>query len=503
MRVTRQCNFSVILLLHLVGVSTHFGPHLSTYIRWNETGVQRVQSSMIPLETSDPSFQHIDEILQLHWLEDLHDHKCLDAALGFSHCGPSSLWKIVPANRRHARRRQWIRWATEQDDVDMDTSDQPLAYALQLADGFDTIRLKSPARNVSVSALLHADDFQRRECLSRRRKDNSLLLVPCAEDRAWFWKINENGILHFDKPLRGSRSDSRKNTSRKRLLKKQQTLDCMWRKGSQTMLHPCDGQIEGSGHTDGRAIQLQFVRLKEHRTTNNAGNDQTRLATDQNARRSTSSKGSLQYTPINHETRGAYATLSPLNKVPSQVDIAHVHASTADQDPKERRSKPISTTFLPHQSPGLVAKELPKLLDNSNPILMISEQKPNQSREPTGKPDHVPSMLRDGTSVPERPMVRKIQMNPYIASSTQERWTDPQTGELQQLLQCWLHCSLRRLIRPNSLPTGLVYRTDLCEYLGHERKETGRHTLTGVGQYTKTMLNIKVRSRAKAYRFVL
>ena len=57
-------------------------------------------------------------------------------------------------------------------------------------------------------------------------------------------------------------------------------------------------------------------------------------------------------------------------------------------------------------------------------------------------------------------------MNPYVATSNEERWTDPQNG--------------------------LIYHTDLCQYLGHERKDAGRHTLTGVGQYTKTMLKIKV-----------
>jgi len=65
-----------------------------------------------------------------------------------------------------------------------------------------------------------------------------------------------------------------------------------------------------------------------------------------------------------------------------------------------------------------------------------------------------------------KPSIRKIQVNPYISESKDERWTDPQTG--------------------------LDYRTDLCQYLGHERAEAGRHTLTGVGQYTKTVFNIKV-----------
>jgi hypothetical protein len=70
---------------------------------------------------------------------------------------------------------------------------------------------------------------------------------------------------------------------------------------------------------------------------------------------------------------------------------------------------------------------------------------------------------------PTRPIIRnKIPTNPYINDSVDEKWTDPQTQ--------------------------LVYHTDLCHYLGHNRRDAGRHTLTGVGQYMKTVFNIKVRS---------
>ena len=62
--------------------------------------------------------------------------------------------------------------------------------------------------------------------------------------------------------------------------------------------------------------------------------------------------------------------------------------------------------------------------------------------------------------------VRKIPKHPYIEASTDGVWVD---GE-----------------------TGLEYPTDLSEYLGQDRKETGRHTLMGVGQYTRTVFKIKV-----------
>ena len=72
--------------------------------------------------------------------------------------------------------------------------------------------------------------------------------------------------------------------------------------------------------------------------------------------------------------------------------------------------------------------------------------------------DHAPN------SNPHRP--RKIPVHPYIQSSKDFVWVDPLTS--------------------------LEYPTDLCEYLGHTKKEAGRHTLMGVGQYYRTAFNIKV-----------
>ena len=69
--------------------------------------------------------------------------------------------------------------------------------------------------------------------------------------------------------------------------------------------------------------------------------------------------------------------------------------------------------------------------------------------------------------------LRRLETHPYLVSAKNNVWTDPQTG--------------------------LEYPTDLCSYLGHDLKKAGRHTLTGVGYYTKTVLNIKVRVRSSAF----
>jgi hypothetical protein len=61
---------------------------------------------------------------------------------------------------------------------------------------------------------------------------------------------------------------------------------------------------------------------------------------------------------------------------------------------------------------------------------------------------------------------RKIPVHPYIQSSKDFVWVDPLTS--------------------------LEYPTGLCSYLGQNKKEAGRHTLMGVGQYYRTAFNIKV-----------
>lgn len=103
-----------------------------------------------------------------------------------------------------------------------------------------------------------------------------------------------------------------------------------------------------------------------------------------------------------------------------------------------------------------------------NPILLANGNiglAPEKNPTTTTKPVDPPTAMATPPST--RPLIRKIQTNPYINDSVDEKWTDPQTR--------------------------LVYHTDLCQYLGHSRTEVGRHTLTGVGQYMKTVFNIKVR----------
>eukprot|EP00536_Pseudo-nitzschia_multiseries_P016340 jgi/Psemu1/328205/estExt_fgenesh1_pg.C_10800003 len=509
-----------LVILHLVCVSTNLRPKSkrngASFVFWEEAAAARqtletTSTSIISLVESNKRDSTIHDISKLepYWLQDAQDQKCFGSMGLFSECGDANLWRVIPKSKRHVRRRQWIRWAIEDDDVDREAVQG--YYALQVFDQdisefYDPSGTNVTGGSARASSLIHTEeDFTNKECMTRRRKDNKLVIVPCSEDRAWYWRLNQHGILHFDKPARGLVGSSRRasSTNRKRLLNKRQHLElCVWRSNvSEVVLSSCDGNQPASinfdsttspvsnGYDEERLAQVQLVR-------HNYQSD-TRVIQSSPSTSETQSVSSKTKVRIEKQTDGEGEKISERSgqvssppqaktNLPSRVDIAHSHASVSSDRTEPRLSTLHVKSILPHQSADRVSKELPRFLQNTNPILIAtghnlttatskpSVSKGNSKKKSSriiGKGKNTPqSMLHNKDSLPshlnQKPIVRKIQTNPYVEASNDERWTDPQTG--------------------------LVFRTDLCQYLGHERKEVGRHTLTGVGQYTKTMLNIKV-----------
>jgi len=478
---TRTSRFFLVVL-HLVCVSTH--------LRRKEiaAAISTIQSLQYPAvstiysvtENSNQQSKHNDDDddgvnnsnsnkLEPYWLQDAYDKKCFDLRGHFSECGDANLWRVVPKSKRdsyHSMLRQWIRWAREKVDGDQQASIEEY-YALQVF--VDDI---SKFYGVKLSEEKNED----KDCLSRQKKDNKLVIVPCSEDKAWHWKVNEHGMLHFAKPVRGS-------GTKKHLLnnKRHHHLEsCVWRNhnvlSEEAFLHSCDGNqpanknrnsttsLDENGEKN-RVVQIQFVRhnyLQEEgtqlptlSTIKEVSNNNIKSQAQEHINIGKQEEYSPQPPPPQQkETSTMTSSLSSsaesstkINLPPSRVDIAHSHASV-----------PIDRTRLfGVLNPALTA--IPK----STTIKGEEKKSSAFTKEPIlhHNDNHLSS-----SSLSEKPIIRKIQMNPYIAASDDERWTDPKTG--------------------------LVYRTDLCQYLGHERKDAGRHTLTGVGQYTKTMLNIKV-----------
>ena len=101
---------------------------------------------------------------------------------------------------------------------------------------------------------------------------------------------------------------------------------------------------------------------------------------------------------------------------------------------------------------------------NSPQLIAGSITGRNVPKKSTNNLLHTPhSEVGDFNNLNDAPhRLRKIPVHPYIeASKGTGIWKDPQTE--------------------------LNFFTDLSEYLGHDRKETGKHTLMDVGQYTRTM----------------
>lgn len=486
---TRSSRFFVVLL-HLVGVSTHLPSSLS-----GRSGIVGVNPLSIVLETLDPSSFDLDseepniriQPHQPHWLQDvLGDQACLDPMGGFSECGDATLWLVVPkkSSRRQALWRKWITWATEEEETEENTSSSRIqGFALQLYDDTHQQQPLAPQQEVNnvdqlawslSSYTFHYSyyhtrppsvDLSEKECLTRRRRDNQLVLVPCSQDRAWAWHFNENGILHFKKPKSSTpkkeESTDLKQDKNKRKLHKngKKTLECLARNATHSaILTPCDGRPVPFVSADGtRVLQLGLVRQA---TADSSGTDM----------------------PVpSPESAGKTPEASEESRLPpSRIDIAHSHASKATERVELKRSNrmtTLSTNKSPPSSSSDSTTSLPlTFFKDTNPILLANGHtsppgnKPLVAKSSIGKTmDSMssPTSPSSGSSAARtKPMIRKIQVNPYINESQDERWTDPLTG--------------------------LVYHTDLCHYLGHDRKEVGRHTLTGVGQYMKTVFNIKV-----------
>eukprot|EP00429_Kryptoperidinium_foliaceum_P020819 CAMPEP_0176030184 /NCGR_PEP_ID=MMETSP0120_2-20121206/14844_1 /TAXON_ID=160619 /ORGANISM="Kryptoperidinium foliaceum, Strain CCMP 1326" /LENGTH=949 /DNA_ID=CAMNT_0017363421 /DNA_START=182 /DNA_END=3031 /DNA_ORIENTATION=+ len=483
---TRSSRFFVVLV-HLLGVSTHIP---------SSGGIVGVNPLSVVLETLDPALLESDDSLdsgllhgQPHWIQDvLGDQACLDPMGGFSECGDATLWFVIPkkSSKRQARWRQWITWATEEEETEENTSSNRIqGYALQL---FDESHQESKGEKSQVSypyLRQHSptSNLSERECLTRRRKDNKLVLIPCSQDRAWAWHFNENGILYFKKPKGGS--PVQRDLKQKRLLKKHgKKLECLGRSGTspEALLMPCDGLEPTPENLNGSPSSLKERVLRIALV---------RQATADVSRKAVGQKGHVEeklYARPPHDDTTSNESPLARKPPPSRIDIAHSHASATprQQDRVELKTGGVrmatslsATKATPSASKGTSTTDtlLPlNYFKYSNPIMFAHDHigtPRQQGPRKTTEGSHVVTKMKQKSDLAEgntntkmSPQVRKIQINPYISESINEEWTDPQTN--------------------------LVFRTDLCRYLGHDRAEVGRHTLTGVGQFMKTVFNIKV-----------
>jgi hypothetical protein len=293
------------------------------------------------------------------------------------------------------------------------------------------------------------DDFSEltksRDCLTttrRKRGNNVIGLGRCASlETAWSWRVSGEGIL-----FRGG--------------KRLQPRLCLWRtNGTVPVLSSCEADEEDSAM---RLVRFSMVRY--HSSSKSAAVERVLQEDLQQKKR----------IEENEKRQSEHASTQQGHHVTS-VDLAHSHASEPIASPDVKPSSQllyslVSPAFKERTDASMVPRNI---LKDASPILLAmgDRQRGNDKSINTMSTISTLDTTRSSTTTtPNRAStslkLRKMPTHPYIASAKNNVWTDPQTG--------------------------LEFQTDLCEYLGHDRKESGRHTLTGVGQYTRTVFNIKV-----------
>ena len=360
---------------------------------------------------------------------------------------------------------------------------------------------------------------------------STLQVGPCSSNDAWVWHVNRDGIL-----VRGSTKAEKRRRKRKwriaprrassaaaaadgsgRLAASSSQADfgCVHRTTNSTMatLLPCDGdrkQLPEDGG-DTSLVGFSLVRYPSIAVRNAPRQRITDAAAMDNAESTWGPWTVLEAS--SSATQDSTQTPSAKEKANGHAEEQHLPTSRtnsqnqASAGAKHRNKVDLkSTASMLHTSiePGAKAKkqhtsashirdapaaingvafhnQLSAIKDGptakgglSYTKLSVNQNKDNgkgqtriheekESQEARGSGDHH-HHHHGSDSAPHRP--RKIPVHPYIQSSKDFVWVDPLTS--------------------------LEYPTDLCRYLGHTKKEAGRHTLMGVGQYYRTAFNIKV-----------
>lgn len=485
-----------IVLLHLVGVRTNL-PLKRRGLFFN-VGIVGVHPVAILLEKLllDPK-DGLDGLLRKmpqslgenvlndpYWLQDDKDGRCLGPTGFFAECGDATLWvlhrqkSLNRDNHDNDDKRGWLvsLWPWTSDSDDRNANDEESSYALQLIDT-EVIPITSRPGESSSSGLR---EFVKQQILDKTRRksdddleclmvhndkqkqlnnDNPLLhLGSCSSKQAWGWSIDGKGVLsHMDV----------KAQKRKRQTKQHQPSLCVWRKINsngatvESCSNPHDPQQQ-------RKVDFSLVGYKTNPTA----------------------PLSQVHTPEKEEPipPAEEAPSSNLQPQPQQrVQHTLMTTSNSDSSPQKYTSmhpelKPMSSLLF---TPLSQESHAVSVLKDSNPLMMTRDinsrkkMQPSSSsssssktsltrttpmkKPPTQKLLHVPPST---TRAPVVTAPRKIPKHPYLEEAKNNMWKDPATD--------------------------LEYHTDISDYLGFDRKTAGRHSLMGVGQYSRTVFNVKI-----------
>jgi len=436
-----------IVLIHVIGVSTTIpGQHGTSFTKINKYAV--ILEKLLLDEDRLDGLDGLDALLRRSiedgeesdifsepfWIQDQVDGLCL-TPFGFSDCGDASLWYIRPDIQR---KRTWRH-------RDNNKVRENFNYALEYV---NTGGGKS-------------------ECLltTKRRipKENAATPFGSCEsqfDRAFGWHINGRGVLHSYKGRKVSRNSV--------------FAQCLWRYNlTSSTLGSCSPSSFNGPNNGRRLAKLSLVR-----------HESAAAAAKRAANCLAQAKNTtwLSHKPVvvsKNETKSEDNSF-PAEQIPRSKDRAHSQASEPVHHHKLKAFKKVGSA-----AGGLVtgvgvctenlcglSKRKGSVVTSKKTLLKLGETKPilfREEKETRGIKKqkslaHSTSKKLDFNDAAHK--LRRLETHPYIAVAKNEIWTDSQTG--------------------------LQFPTDLCRYLGQDLKSAGRHTLTGMGYYTKTIMNIKI-----------
>lgn len=534
----RSSRFFVILL-HLVGVSHH----LPTTSRWQlpflpgipQTGIVGVQPWPIVLETIPvlelPELAATEPV----WLQDSTDKTCLGPTGKFTECGDATLWFVVrlPAatttaatagimnsnsNDERQRRRDQLRMGVfgiedeyNSDSGDESTEKEQLVWSFQVVDRdfpdseeqtsapaeprkhpwwrrvqqkpqpqpvVECLLTTSPAAITTSEGSDTSRDIQVETCVlphlgdrgksnnNNRRSGASASSTPSSLMNAWAWKINEQGVF-VSLATDDIASEEESSSS------DQQHQRCLWRaNGTQAVLDDCSAAEQDQRHM----VNFSVVRYRAVSATTSSGSISSGSSRVQLPPKEIPSASAAKKTAPAEPEEEAADHLPSNKAMANRAASEHLpYALLKDTNPillmghanlggggSRRREKAVGTSTT--TTPALVT-----LLKDTNPILLMgnanrgygagSRMRDGRKTKTVGTTSKVHPVSKVGAAENSYIPPARMHVHPYIAASKNEVWKDPSTG--------------------------LEYFTDLCHYLGRDRKEYGRHTLTGVGQYRK------------------
>lgn len=494
-----------MVLLHLVGCPRHFQNAFEGII-----GVQPWPIVLENLQISD-----IDTSTEPIWLQDASKQTCLGPLGKFTaDCGDATLWLVlrqplkqseIEQNSQKRRRVRMGLFAVDEDNVHCDPASpqhpsEGLVFYVVDRDVQDILDLTIHAKRRvwwdpktwfkrSYRKKKRLGTAAPLECLAH--DDNGKVSVQVCDQKShnipqsaalpsWGWEVSsEDNSLQPTRVREGKSSMVERDADEKMCVAVHEPTN-------QLRVSTCVEEDPSTVRTE-RQIHLSLLRYAsvsettghpspvktiEEQATESRDDQHSKLIEEDDLHikereHLTGSGKELRGKSESAKERSNSASNRTTTARTSIRDLAHTAAFASLVEPV---SLPPRLLFEHRRQAsdgsGSRAKRVGAGLHNSNPILLAGgvtvrprDYKKTDSLAMALEIGNGHKQAIDNAKVSLHHRTRRIPVHPYIAAAKDEVWTDPQTG--------------------------LQYPTDLSNYLGHDRKERGRHTLMGFGQYRK------------------